>query len=99
MENGAGYSLFRRRDHIVWTCNTHISLAKTVYNMNKNKLSNTELECLLVAGDSGGQYLDQIGKTDLAKLGPEEWQLFLTTILTAYGEAMSVAVGADKAPF
>ena len=36
---------------------------------------------LLKAGQAGGNYLDAIGKTDLAKVTDEEWKYFIETII------------------
>jgi hypothetical protein len=36
---------------------------------------------VLKAGDVAGQYLDEIGKTDLATLSAQEWQDFLFKVV------------------
>lgn len=54
---------------------------------------------ILKGGDVAGQYLDDIGKTDLAKLTPEEWTTFCTRLV---GAAVLFSVGqvyGDKVPF
>ena len=35
----------------------------------------------MAAGQSGGEYLDSIAKTDLTTLNPLEWQTFLLAII------------------
>lgn len=37
-----------------------------------------------LAGNAGGQYLDQIGKTDVAVMEPGEWQEFIGKICATY---------------
>jgi hypothetical protein len=37
--------------------------------------------------DDAGQYLDALGKTDLATLTRDEWMGFLRTVIIAYQEA------------
>lgn len=51
-----------------------------------------EKAAILAGGGSGGEYLDSIGKTDLARLSEAEWSTFLTKILTRYAEEMRLAV-------
>jgi len=41
-----------------------------------------ERQAALIGGNSGGEYLDKIGKTDLASLTPKEWEEFCTLIFT-----------------
>ena len=35
-------------------------------------------------GDLGGEYLDSIGKTDMALLSREEWLTFVEAVVTGY---------------
>lgn len=54
---------------------------------------------VLRGGEVGGQYLDDIGKTDLADLSKEEWATFLTKVV---GGAFLASVGdvyGDQIPF
>lgn len=39
-------------------------------------------------GVYGGEYLDSLGKTDLATLTPEEWAQFCECIITGFVDAM-----------
>lgn len=39
-------------------------------------LRQNELDAALYGGQMAGEYLDEIGKTDLAKLTVKEWQRF-----------------------
>ena len=45
-----------------------------------------EKEALVFAGKMGGEYLDSIGKTDLAKLSIEEWNTFLEVICINFSQ-------------
>lgn len=60
--------------------------------------TDTEEEALEAGGNAGGQYLDSIGKTDLATLSPLEWSTFLSKVLEGYGEHMRDAA-VTTAPF
>lgn len=43
-----------------------------------------EIPVILHGGAMGGEYLESIGKSDLATLTPAEWQAFLEVICTNY---------------
>lgn len=47
-----------------------------------NPATNDERKAALIGGNDGGQYLDRIGKTDLASLTGEEWEEFCALIFT-----------------
>jgi len=51
-----------------------------------------------MGGEIGGQYLDTIGKTDLATLTQEEWFEFCRRIVGGYRSAL-VNDLKNKAPF
>lgn len=48
-----------------------------------------ELEAMEHAGAMGGEYLEQLGKTDLAALSFEEWSTFIDAVCTGYVEKLS----------
>lgn len=48
-----------------------------------------EREAMDHGGSMGGEYLDELGKTDLAKLTPEEWATFVECICTGYVEKLA----------
>lgn len=50
--------------------------------MKHNPATNDERAAALIGGNAGGEYLDKIGKTDLARLSPEEWGEFCALIFT-----------------
>lgn len=43
-----------------------------------------ELDALMLAGQSGGEYLESIQKTDLATLSEAEWTMFLGVVVSKY---------------
>lgn len=102
IEAGVGYSPPPRHSEkarIIWTCEADIGRAKAVWHMRNDTLARIEREALLAAGDKAGDFLDQMGKTDLAKLSPEEWEAFLSTILEEYGAGVRTRLDADSVPF
>ena len=48
----------------------------------------SEREAMVHAGINGGEYLDSIKKTDLAKMSDDEWNTFVEAIVTGYIEEM-----------
>ena len=50
--------------------------------------SDTEVEAIDAGGAAAGEYLDTIGKTDLAELSPDQWQEFLGKFLDGYSTFM-----------
>lgn len=57
-----------------------------------------EKAAMVQAGINGGEYLDEIKKTDLAKMSDEEWNTFVEAIVTGYIEEMQRRNSMD-APF
>jgi hypothetical protein len=45
-----------------------------------NDLQGFEIMALEYAGQMGGEYLDSIGKTDLATLTQDEWKIFIQCV-------------------
>lgn len=43
-----------------------------------------DVESLKHGGEMGGDYLDELGKTDLASLSPGEWDQFLYVVCFAF---------------
>jgi hypothetical protein len=55
-----------------------------------------EIEAIQAASQPAGEYLDSIGKTDLAVLGEKEWMTLLEVIVTAYQDKLrSLAIGPE----
>lgn len=51
------------------------------------------------ASANGGEYLESIKKTDLATLTPEEWGLFVESIVIGFCDGMRKAEATGEAPF
>lgn len=54
-----------------------------------------EIDSILYGGRMGGEYLDEIGKTDLATLTKAEWQTFLECVCLNY----AVKKASDYIPY
>lgn len=55
-----------------------------------------ELAAMEHGGRMGGEYLDHLGKTDLARLTVEEWAIFVEAIVTGYGDHLRDLAGRDR---
>lgn len=55
-----------------------------------------EQAAIEAAGPVAGEYLESIGKTDLAVLTPDEWLTFLEVVVTAYQDALMTRIEAAK---
>lgn len=92
-EQGAGYWLGRGK--AIWLCKRDVSMGDKVRTaQRRGVLATIERKALLAAGDKAGQWLDDLGKTDLVTLDAVEWQGFLETFMEAYGVAMRTELGA-----
>lgn len=63
--------------------------------MPRKQLDEYERRALEDGGNAGGEYLDAIGKTDLASLDEHEWRTFLGKVLTGYAEGMREIVSRE----
>jgi hypothetical protein len=89
------------RGPIIWLCDDgdcH-AVARKVYAMPQKQLDAYERCALLEAGNAGGEYLDALRATDLAKLTPEEWHEFLRIVLTTFETTMRRKILNNEAPF
>lgn len=77
-----------RPGRIVFTCAADIDLGEAVGMKRRDEMAVIEREALRAGGDRAGQFLDGLGRTDLAKLSEEEWATFLEHVLDGYGEAV-----------
>ena len=92
-EQGAGYYLGRGK--AIWFCNEDVGMGDQYRAAQRHGLiAAIERKALLAAGDKAGQWLDDLGKTDLATLDAVEWQGFLETFMESYGHAMRAELGA-----
>jgi hypothetical protein len=56
-----------------------------------------EREAMEHAGNQGGEYLESIGKTDLAKLTADEWATFTNCVCSGYIDKLGEIVGRIEA--
>jgi hypothetical protein len=64
--------------------------------------TDTELAALLYAGNCGGEYLDSIRLTDLARLNQAQYQTFIRVLISSYQNQLVLIQAAQKdspAPF
>jgi hypothetical protein len=67
-----GYSPTQRHP-IKWLCWRCLPFAKWIYKMKTQQLDVYEMDAIFDGGEKAGQYLDQIGQTDLAKLSEDQF--------------------------
>lgn len=87
------------RATVKWICkdclyDAPINLQKA-YHMPKRQLDEYERRALEDGGNAGGEFLDSLGKTDLAELEPDEWATFLSRVLTGYADSMREIVSRE----
>lgn len=82
----------------MWCCMQCLPIVKTVYQMPQPEFDEFERKSLAHGGEKGGEYLDQIGRTNLAELNEEQWTTFLGKILDGYSTRMR-EFAEGRAPF
>jgi hypothetical protein len=70
-----------KRDPAIWK---EVTLDTRTLGSPSEVMNSEELECLKLAGRDAGAYLMEIGKTDMAKLEPEEWLKFSSMLVLGY---------------
>ena len=55
-----------------------------------------ESEAMTVGGQQGGEYLERIGKSDLATFTETEWDCFLDVVITGYCDHLRELAGKDR---
>lgn len=55
-----------------------------------------EMQAMNVGGQLGGDYLERIGKSDLATLTETEWDRFLDAVITGYCDHLRELAGQDR---
>lgn len=73
-------------------------LIKKVYHMPRRELDHYEEQALEAGGNAGGEYLDELGKTDLAALEDYEWREFLRRVFVGYADGMR-KLAAGEVPY
>ena len=54
-----------------------------------------EMQAMSVGGQYGGEYIESIGKSDLATLAETEWDCFLDAVVTGYCDHLRELAGKD----
>lgn len=65
---------------------------------NTRRFEGFESVAIDMAGERAGAYLDQLGKTDLATLDPDEWHTFLKVVVLGFGDSLRKVIK-DGVPF
>lgn len=58
--------------------------------------SPNEVEAMTVGGQMGGEYLESIGKSDLATLTEIEWDRFIDAVVTGYCDHLRELAAKDR---
>jgi hypothetical protein len=58
-----------------------------------------EAEAMTVGGQMGGEYLESIGKSDLATLTETEWDRFIDAVVTGYCDHLRELAAKDRKRF
>ena len=58
-----------------------------------------EMRAMIVGGQEGGDYLERIGKSDLATLTETEWDRFLDAVITGYCDHLRALAGEAPTAF
>jgi hypothetical protein len=100
--SGVGYApkYSRSVEQIAWTCLDPecLEIAAMTYSMSQTEFGRLDELATQAGGAEAGQYLDQIGKTDLATLDEREWQTFLRRLVSGYRVALKTKLR-DESPF
>jgi len=55
-----------------------------------------EKAAMEVGGEAGGAYLEELGKSDLAILSPDEWRMLIEVIVTGYCDTLRALADNDQ---
>lgn len=76
------------RATVKWLCKECIYSGTNLQKAYHMRLDKFEEQALQDGGNAGGAYLDELGRTDLSDLAPEEFQEFLGLVLKGYADSM-----------
>jgi hypothetical protein len=100
-----GYAPLRGRSlsragPVIWLCdeNRCHRAARKVYAMPNSELDTFEEAAALEAAAGAGQYLEEIGTTDLAKLTDQEWREFVRRMLRGFEQALRAKILNNEQP-
>jgi hypothetical protein len=85
----------------MWLCDDNgcHRAARKVFAMPSSLLDDYEIGSVLEAGRVAGNYLSEIGKTDLVTLDGDEWREFLRRLIVGFEQAMRRKILENEAPF
>lgn len=85
---------------ILWVCDSVecLQIAKDSYSMKQDQFTRLESLAAGKGGEEGGAFLDDIGKSDLAALTPDEWHEFCRRMVAGYRKGL-VDLIKSEAPF
>jgi hypothetical protein len=63
------------------------------------ELNKIEAEAVIAASDAAGEYLEQIGETDLSRLTPEQWHGFIGHVWKCCAGEMQRLFDEGEVPF
>jgi uncharacterized protein DUF6511 len=85
----------------MWLCDDtgcH-SAARKAFAMPPSILDDYEIGSALEAGKLAGDYLGEVGTTDLAALSGDEWREFLRRLIVGFEQVMRRKILENEAPF
>src|SRR5262245_30308129 len=85
---------------IAWVCDDAdcLRLVRAAYTQLQRDFSRWESLAAQTGGCEAGQYLDEIGVTDLAALTPDQWCEFCRRLIAGYRAGLKLVVR-EEAPF
>lgn len=96
-----GYGIVAKyQDQVLWCCGEPDCFVVTqdTYTMQPREFGRIDQIATIKAGEAAGEYLDSIGKSDLAELTEAEWNTFLLTVVGEYRFALHETLRGE-APF
>lgn len=77
-----------RHHPIKWFCREDAQYIRTYAEMPKTVFDRYESDSIMEGGAAAGQYLDELGQTDLAELDTDQFRTFFVRFMTGYEKSM-----------
>jgi hypothetical protein len=86
MEAGYGYHPRGAFQHAIWVCDDPdcLKIARGIYAMHQDRFTMLERLAAIEGGAKGGDYLEAIGKSDLAALTVQDYEEFCRRVIAGY---------------
>ena len=89
---------WRIRPEQEWRCRTcrPVNANQKVFWLRRKKVvdpTEAEIAAIQAASEPAGEYLDSLGKTDLATLAEDEWLCLLEVVVTAFQDKLRELAG------